>query len=90
MTKLESHRVRPFGINPAPAERHADYAERLGLPFPLLSDPDLAAASAYGAVNPGGASVSRTVVLVEQGGTVRYVQPGAPGAELVLEALEGA
>ena len=87
MTKFEARHVRPFGVNPAPAERHADYARRLELPFALLSDPDLVVSRAYGAVHPGGASISRTVVLVEQGGIVRFAQPGAPGADLVLDAL---
>ena len=87
MTKFEARQVRPFGVNPAPAERHAEYAQRLELPFALLSDPDLVVSAAYGAVHPGGASISRTVVLVEQGGIVRFAQPGAPGADLVLAAL---
>ena len=88
--RFAEHGVKPLGINPAPAGKHADYARRLGLPFPLLSDPGLEAARLYGAVNPGGASVSRTVVLVEQGGIVRFAQSGAPGADLVLDALEEA
>ena len=81
------HRVRPFGVNPASAESHAGYAERLRLPFPLLSDPGLAIATAYGAVRPDGSSIARSVVLIEQDGTVVYSQAGAPGAEIVLEAL---
>ena len=88
MTKFEARRVRPFGVNPAPAGRHADYAARLSLPFALLSDPDLAVSRAYGAVHPGAGSISRTVVLVGQGGIVRFAQSGAPGADLVLHALE--
>ena len=90
MPILEARHVRPLGVNPAAADRHAEYAARLELPFPLLSDPDLALARAYGAVHPGGASLSRTVVLVGMGGTVLYAQPGAPGADLVLEALDDA
>jgi len=88
MPQFEARRVRPLGVNPSPAERHAEYAARLRLPFPLLSDPERAVAAAYGALQPGGASISRTVVLVAQGGMVRYAQAGAPGAELILEALE--
>jgi peroxiredoxin len=88
MTKFTARNVRPIGVNPAPAERHAEYAVRLGLPFPLLSDPDLALARAYGAVHPGGASLSRTVVLIGEGGLIRWAHPGAPGADLVLEALD--
>jgi peroxiredoxin Q/BCP len=83
----ERERVRPFGVNPASAESHSGYAERLRLPFPLLSDPDLAVARAYGAVRPDGLSIARSVVLIEQDGTIVYSQAGAPGAKIVLEAL---
>jgi peroxiredoxin Q/BCP len=83
----ESHRVQPFGVNPASADSHAGYAARLRLPFPLLSDPGLGIALAYGAVRPDGDSIARSVVLIEQDGRVVYSQAGAPGAEMVLEAL---
>jgi peroxiredoxin Q/BCP len=83
----ERESVRPFGVNPASAESHTGYAERLRLPFPLLSDPDLAVARAYGAVRPDGLTIARSVVLIEQDGTILYSQAGAPGAEIVLEAL---
>ena len=84
---FERHQIRPFGVNPAPAAAHAGYAERLGLPFPLLSDPGMAIARAYGAVRPDGLTLARSVVLVERDGTIVYSQAGAPGAEFVLEAL---
>ena len=83
--KFQVEGVRPFGVNPAPAASHADYARRLRLPFPLLSDPGLAISRAYGAVRPDGAGISRSVVLVDRDGTVGYSQAGAPGAEIVLE-----
>lgn len=81
------HRIRPFGVNPASAESHAGYAERLRLTFPLLSDPDLEMTRAYGALRPDGLTVARSVVLIEQDGTVVYSQAGAPSATIVLEAL---
>jgi peroxiredoxin len=80
--------VRPFGVNPATAERHADYARRLKLPFPLLSDAGLRISRAYGAVRPLGAGISRSVVLVDRDGTVLYSQSGAPGADLSLEGMD--
>ena len=80
-------RIRPFGVNPASAESHAGYAERLRLTFLLLSDPGLQMARAYGALRPDGVSIARSVVLIEQDGIVAYSQAGAPGAEIVLEAL---
>ena len=87
LPEYERHGVRPFGVNPAPATSHADYARRLGLPFPLLSDPGLAITRAYGALRPDGAAIARSVVLIERDGTVAYSQAGAPGAAVVLNAL---
>ena len=81
------HSIRPFGVNPATAESHAGYAERLRLTFPLLSDLGLAIARAYGALRPDGLTIARSVVLIEQDGSVVYSQAGAPGAGMVLEAL---
>lgn len=85
--EYEAHGVRPFGVNPASAESHRAYAGRLGLPFPLLSDPGLAISRAYGAVRPDGSGISRSVVLVDRDGSIRYSQAGAPGADVVLESL---
>ena len=88
--QFESCGVRPFGVNPASVERHAGYAARLHLPFPLLSDAGLAVSRAYGALKPDGREIARSVVLVDRDGTVRYSQAGAPGAEVVLESLRSA
>lgn len=85
--EYEASNVRPFGVNPASAEAHHGYAERLGLPFPLLSDPGLAISRAYGALRPDGQRISRSVVLVDRDATIRYSQAGAPGADIVLESL---
>ena len=81
----QRERIRPFGVNPASVESHAGYAARLGLDFPLLSDPGLTVARAYGAVRPDGSSIARSVVLIGQAGEILYSQAGAPGAEIVLE-----
>ena len=58
-----------------------------GCNFPLLSDPGLVMARAYGALRPDGLTIARSVVLIEQDGTIVYSQAGAPGADIVLEAL---
>ena len=85
--QYRDHDIRPFGVNPASAASHAGYAERLRLNFPLLSDPGLVMARAYGALRPDGLTIARSVVLIEQDGAIVYSQAGAPGADIVLEAL---
>jgi peroxiredoxin Q/BCP len=81
------HNIRPFGVNPASVERHAAYAEKLGLPFPLLSDPDLLIGAAYGSLKTLLPGLARSVCLIDRDGTVLYAQAGAPGAEIILEGL---
>ena len=80
--------IRPFGVNQASIKSHAAYAERLGLPFPLLSDPGLTITAAYGTLKPDGSGISRSVCLIDRDGRVLYSQAGAPGANIVLESLE--
>ena len=82
------HDIRPFGVNPASAEKHASYAEKLGLPFPLLSDPDRTISAAYGSLRPIVPGIARSVCLIDRDGTVLYTQAGAPGAAIILESLE--
>lgn len=80
--------VQPFGVNPASWERHRKYAEKLKLPFPLLSDEKREVAAAYGALKLGGV-IWRSVVLVGRDGIVRFAARGAPGAEESLASLRG-
>ncbi len=81
------HDIRPFGVNPAAADRHKAYAEKLGLPFPLLSDPHRAISAAYGSLRPIVPGIARSVCLIDRDGTVLYAQAGAPGAAIILESL---
>ncbi len=81
------HDIRPFGVNPASVGSHAAYAARLGLPFPLLSDPDFEISRAYGTLKPTGAGIARSVCLIDRDGRVLYSQAGAPGADVILEGL---
>jgi peroxiredoxin Q/BCP len=87
ISQYEEYDIRPFGVNPAPVEGHASYASKLRLPFPLLSDPDLAIAGAYGALRPDGRKIARSVCLIDYDGTILFSQSGSPGAAIVLEPL---
>jgi peroxiredoxin len=82
-----AHDIRPFGVNPASVEAHAAYAVRLGLPFPLLSDPGLKISAAYGTLKPNGSGIARSVCLIDRDGRVLYSQAGAPGADVILEGM---
>ena len=83
------HNIRPFGVNPASVERHAAYAEKLGLPFPLLSDPGPRDQSApMGRSSRSLPGIARSVCLIDRDGTVLYAQSGAPGAGIILESLK--
>ena len=82
------HDIRPFGVNQASVKSHTAYAERLGLPFPLLSDPGFTISRAYGTLKADGSGISRSVCLIDRDGRVLYSQAGAPGASIVLESLE--
>jgi peroxiredoxin Q/BCP len=81
------HDIRPFGVNPATAESHAAYAAKLGLPFPLLSDPGLEISRAFGSLKPDGKGIARSVCLIDRDGRVLYSQAGAPGVDIILESL---
>jgi peroxiredoxin len=81
------HDIRPFGVNPASVKSHVAYAAKLGLPFPLLSDPSLEISRAYGTLKPDGTGIARSVCLIDRDGRVLYSQAGAPGASIVLESL---
>lgn len=85
--QYEEFDIRPFGVNPASVEDHTAYAAKLRLPFPLLSDADLAIAGAYGALRPDGHAIMRSVCLVDYDGTILFSQSGAPGADIVLDPL---
>jgi peroxiredoxin Q/BCP len=87
--QYQRYDVRPFGVNPASVDRHAAYARKLALPFPLLSDPDMAIAKAYHAVNLT-RGVSRSVYLIARGGRILFSASGAPGSDVSLEHLADA
>ncbi len=70
-----------IGISRDSAASHAKFAEKHGLPFILLSDPELQAIQAYGVwqekklygkVSMG---VARTTFIVDENGVIEHVMP---------------
>jgi thioredoxin-dependent peroxiredoxin len=79
MAQLEATVV---GISSQDLDSHRSFIEHHGLTVPLLADPDLAVARAYGVTRPWktgrhllprlGAGTSRAVFIVDEEGIVRY------------------
>jgi peroxiredoxin len=76
--------VQPLGVNPASAQSHESYARKLGLPFPLLSDPHRELARAYHALKPDGHGIQRTVYAIHSDGSIAFAARGAPLANDIV------
>jgi thioredoxin-dependent peroxiredoxin len=81
--------MQPLGVNPAGVDSHASYATKLGLPFPLLSDPDRSLATAYHTLKPDGRGIHRTVYAIRADGTIAFAARGAPLPDDIIAAVAG-
>ncbi len=77
----------PFGVNPAPVEAHARYAEKMEFDFPLLSDADRAVSREYGALKEDGQGIQRTVYAIKRDGSIAFAARGSPAPADILAAL---
>lgn len=74
-------------------ESHKAFAQRLGgVPFPLATDENLAAAKAFDVVDDAGKRSRRAVFVIDRGGQIlhaeRWFQPGNPTQyEAIFRAL---
>jgi peroxiredoxin Q/BCP len=62
--------ARRVGISADAVDRQATFADRHGLDFPLLSDPDRAVARAYGVKRPGPLFSRRTTFVIGHDGRI--------------------
>ena len=94
LPELESAGVQMVGVSVDSGYSHAAFKEKLGLGFPLLSDfhPKGAVSKAYEAFFEPGDFSNRSLVLIDEEGTVAWAyeaeNPGElPGANLIFDAL---
>jgi peroxiredoxin Q/BCP len=85
--------ARVVAISADPPERLVEWAEELGEPFPLLSDPSGEAARAFGVWDAEQRRARRAAFVLDAAGTVRLANPrysvGRTGDVLeVFEVLE--
>ena len=67
---LVAARLRVVGVSPQDAESHKRFAEKHGLNFPLLADPDTKAVKAYDVDGPLGFGVRRGTYLIGRDGRI--------------------
>lgn len=74
-----------YGVNPASAERHRSFLEKLSLPFPLIVDRGGRVARAFRAgVGP---VVRRTVYVLDPEGRIALSRRGTPPVEEMLRVI---
>jgi len=87
MTAFEKAGIQPFGVNPADADSHWKYVEKMGFNFPLLSDPDRTIARAYQALKEDGRAIQRTVYVVARDGRIVFARRGTPPVSEIVAAV---
>ena len=76
-------RAEVVAVSADSLDSHLDFVDELGgVPFPLVSDERLEAATAYGVLDEAGKRSRRAVFVIDKGGTILHVvprfQPGNP------------
>lgn len=85
--EFEKRRVQVVGINPGTLASHTKWADQFGFEFPICVDLEKKVAAAYGVLNLTG-GIQRTVLLVNQQGTVAWVKEGMPSTDEILQAID--
>jgi peroxiredoxin (alkyl hydroperoxide reductase subunit C) len=91
---FEAYDAQLLAISVDDQDSHQEFAQQLGLRFPLLSDDDPfgKTAKAYGVYDEEDHVAERALFVIDSQGTVRwrYIAPRGvnPGANGILEALE--
>lgn len=95
--QFEETGARIFGVSPDTVASHRKFADKYGLPFTLLADPEKQTCEAYGVwkeknmYGKKSMGVERTTFLIDSDGVVRKIFPRVRvdgHIERVLKALE--
>jgi peroxiredoxin (alkyl hydroperoxide reductase subunit C) len=94
--EIEAKGVEMVGISVDQPYAHKAFQEKLGIDIRLLSDfePKGEVSKAYGSFIDGAGMSNRTLVLIDEDGTVEWAYesptPGeSPGANVIFDALAG-
>jgi peroxiredoxin Q/BCP len=85
--EIRQYNVAYFAASVDAVETNKKFADSLGLDYPILSDPDKAAASAFGVLNDSGSYAQRWTFYISTEGKIlkidRKVNPATSGADIV-------
>ena len=70
--KLKSAGAEVLAISVDSPEKSSNLADKLKLPFPMLSDPRHKVIDSYGILDPGGEISRAAVFILDQKGVVRW------------------
>jgi len=97
IAEFRKHGAVVLGVSADGVESHAKFAERYGLRFPLLSDPDKKVIKAYGVWKKKSLygkefmGIERTTFVIDEDGLIQAVFPKVRvegHSEVVLDALK--
>lgn len=72
--ELKKFDIAYFGASCDAPEKNKQFAEKLKLEFPLLSDPDRKVAEAYGILHRSRKFSSRATIYVDKAGKIAHIQ----------------
>ena len=81
LNRLHGHGAEVLGVSPDPVKRHAKFAAKESLNFPILSDEEKAISEAYGVwveksmYGRKFMGVERTTFIIDEGGNIERVFP---------------
>lgn len=88
MEELEERGYALFGVSADAPAAHKALKERIGLSYPLLSDPDISFYREAGIIDPQATTVHRGVVIYSPQGEEIHRQVTDDPAEALLQYLQ--
>jgi peroxiredoxin len=73
LSSFENVGAQVLGLSPQSVASHEEFADRVGVRFPLLADSNKAVGEQYGILGPLG-FYRRSVFVVDAGGTIRFAR----------------
>lgn len=94
-SSLGDHNISIIGVSDDPVAKHAGFAEKYDLPFPLIADTERAVMLAYGAYGPKNMygrliqGTKRTTFLIDEQGVIVKVIKKPKTADHAAEIVKG-